>query len=108
MLPTDEVINLSPESGLIRTPEQTDNGVKAKCLLNPLLNLNKMVYIDNALVKEQVHSVGQYYPRLRGNGVYRILTLTHTGDTRGNDWYTEFTGIAQVGMIPATGKSFVK
>ncbi|MDL2289130.1 hypothetical protein LJC32_07155 [Oscillospiraceae bacterium OttesenSCG-928-F05] len=99
-LPTDEIVSLSPSSGLIGTPEQTEDGVKARCLLNPLLNLNKLVHIDNDLVQQDA-DMGAL-----STGVYKIIALTHKGDTRGQEWYTDFTGIAQPGMIPQTGSSF--
>lgn len=101
--PDGEVINLSPASGLIGMPEQTDDGIKAKCLLNPLLNINKLVFIDNSLVKQKTGTKKEL-----GDGIYKVLTLSHTGDTWGNDWYTEFTGVAQPGMVPLTGNSFNK
>lgn len=99
-LPKDEIVSLSPHSGLIGTPEQTEDGVKAKCLLNPLLNLNKLVHIDNEYI-QQTADGGQL-----SSGVYKIISVIHRGDTRGNDWYTEFTGIAQPGMMPQTGSSY--
>jgi hypothetical protein len=99
-LPTDEIISLTPRSGLIGSPEQTEDGVKARCLLNPLLNLNKLVHIDNDLVQEDAK-----FGAL-STGVYKIISLTHKGDTRGQDWYTDFIGIAQPGLIPQTGASF--
>lgn len=99
-LPDGEIISLSPSSGLVGMPELTDDGIKTKCLLNPLLNINKQVYIDNGFVQSQ--------KAVAGSGVYKVLTLTHTGDTRGQDWYTEFTGVAQPGTIPLTGKSYTK
>ncbi|MCL2085178.1 MAG: hypothetical protein FWH06_07990 [Oscillospiraceae bacterium] len=99
-LSKDEIVSLSPGSGLIGTPEQAEDGVKAKCLLNPLLNLNKLVYIDNDLVRQDVKAGAL------STGVYKIIALAHKGDTRGQDWYTEFTGIAQPGLIPQTGASF--
>ncbi len=102
-LPKGEVISLNSRSGLIDTPEQTEEGIKGKCLLNPLLNLNKFVYIDRSLIKQQRISNGQEIRQLQGDGVYRIISLTHFGDTRGTDWYTEFTAVSQVGAKPITG-----
>ena len=99
-LPRDEIVSLSPSSGLIGTPEQTEDGIKAKCLLNPLLNLNKLVHIDNEYV-QQSEDGGAL-----STGIYKIISLKHIGDTRGNDWYTDFIGIAQPGMVPYTGDSF--
>ncbi len=101
-LPEGEIIDLSPSSGLIDTPEQTDDGVNAKCLLNPLLNVNKLVHIKNDYVQESsdTSSTGL------STGVYKIIKLKHTGDTNGNDWYTEFEGVAQPGTVPLTGESY--
>jgi len=99
-LPTDEIVDLSPSSGLIGTPEQTEDGIKASCLLNPLINLNKLVHVDNDLVQQDA-SAGALT-----TGIYKIISLVHKGDTRGQDWYTEFTGIAQPGRVPLTGESF--
>lgn len=50
-LPEDEIIELSPQSGLIETPGQTDFGICGKALLNPQLKLNSLIHIDNSLVR---------------------------------------------------------
>lgn len=101
-LPEGQIIDLSPTSGLIGTPEQTDDGISAKCLLNPLLNVNKLVHISNEYVQE-TSEIGK---AILSSGVYKIIKLKHTGDTMGNDWYTEFDGVAQPGTVPLTGNSY--
>lgn len=50
-LPEGEIFELSPTSGLIGTPEQTDYGISGKCLLNPQIKLNSLIHIDNSLVR---------------------------------------------------------
>jgi cell wall-associated NlpC family hydrolase len=50
-LPKDEIFELSPTSGLVGTPEQTEFGVSGKCLLNPQIKLNSLIHIDNSLVR---------------------------------------------------------
>lgn len=101
-LPEGEIVDLSPSSGLIGTPEQQDTSVKAKCLLNPLLNINKLVHISNEYVQE-TNEIGK---ASLTSGVYKIISLKHTGDTHGNNWYTEFEAVAQPGTIPLTGSSY--
>lgn len=101
-VPEGQIIDLSPSSGLIGTPEQTDDGVTAKCLLNPLLNVNKLVHISNEFVQE-TNEIGK---ASLSSGLYKIIKLKHSGDTTGNDWYTEFDAIAQPGTIPLTGDSY--
>jgi hypothetical protein len=50
-LPDGEIFELSPESGLIGTPTQTDYGISGQCLLNPQIKLNSLIHIDNSLVR---------------------------------------------------------
>jgi len=104
-LPTGKIIDLSPTSGLIGTPEQTEDGVKAKCLLNPLLNLNSFVHIDNGYVRQQKATRDSQAKQIDQDGVYRIIKITHTGDTRNDSWYSEFVGISQAGETPDIGDS---
>ena len=72
-------VEISPESGLIGSPEETKDGVTFKALLNPILKVNGPVLLK-----------GTEY-----DGSYKILALEYTGDTRGNDWYVSITGKAQ-------------
>ncbi|EKQ56263.1 MULTISPECIES: glucosaminidase domain-containing protein [unclassified Clostridium] len=50
-LPEGEIFELSPTSGLIGTPTQTDYGISGQCLLNPQIKLNSLIHIDNSLVR---------------------------------------------------------
>ncbi|WP_027633390.1 phage protein [Clostridium hydrogeniformans] len=50
-LPEGEIFELSPKSGLIGTPEQTDYGISGQCLLNPQIKLNSLIHVDNSLVR---------------------------------------------------------
>lgn len=101
-LPEGQIVDLSPSSGLIGTPEQNDSTVSGKCLLNPLLNVNKLIHISNEYVQE-TNEIGK---ASLSSGVYKIIKLKHIGDTLGNDWYTQFDAVAQPGTIPITGDSY--
>lgn len=95
-LPPGEVISLTPTTGLIGTPEETDDGVKARSLLNPMINLNTLVHIDTSRMKES-----KTLAKKLGNGIFKVVSLEHTGDTHNNDpWYTDINCIAQPGMAP--------
>lgn len=76
-----EAVLLTPKTGLIGVPTQTDVGVTGKCLLNPKLQIGAAVKLES-----------EYTESL--NGEYRLIKVTHKGDTRGNDWYTEFTALS--------------
>ena len=91
-----------PTNGM---PEQTEEGIQATCLLNPLLDLNKMVAIDLYSIQRQKADRNNELKNIEGSGVFKIIKIAHKGDTRGDEWYTEFTAIAQTGAVPVTGNS---
>lgn len=99
-LPKGEIFDLAPESGLIGMPAQSDNGVSFKCLLNPRLKINDFVRIENRFIKAQTYQQGQNMRSLDSSGIYRIVGITYTGDTRGDNWYCECTTVSQAGIIP--------
>jgi hypothetical protein len=94
-----QVVAINTASGMIGTPEQTDNGIMIRCYLNPLIRIGQAVKINNgdinqAVIKSQFFPTftSQYYPAtVTNDGMYRVLVAEHVGDTRGNDWYTELT-----------------
>lgn len=100
--PTDQLIKLDPSSGLIGTPQQTDNGVNFKCLLTPRIKINSLVQIDAKYVLERQYSDGSEQGRiLDKDGVYRIIEATYSGDNRGSDWYVNCTAVSQsAGDLP--------
>lgn len=93
-LPNQAVL-LNSKTGLVGTPEQTNDGIKARALLNPLLKIGGKVQIDEKDVAEaklpdtENKSTANKPADISSDGVYRILTIEHSGDTRGNDWYSD-------------------
>lgn len=85
ILPKDKILNdsegfiLSEETGLIASPEKTDDGLKITCLLNPKLNIGSLVRIKSIL--------SEY------DGDYKITQLTHNGDFLNDTWQTELIAI---------------
>ena len=83
-----QAVLLSPDSGLIGTPEVLDAnrdrtekskkkelpGLRARSLLNPALIPGDPVIIRSNYL---------------GEGTYRILSVYHQGDTHGTEWYSE-------------------
>lgn len=99
-LPTDEIIDLTPQTGLLGVPTQNGPYINAQMLLNPGVKIATMVHIDNSLVQNQQYSTGQPIYQLDQSGLYRVVTLTHAGDTRGSDWTTEIQAVGQSGTLP--------
>lgn len=100
VLPGQAVV-LNSGSGLIGRPEQTNTGIKFRCLLNPFILVGGAVQIDQKYIQEaQLQEAPE--PKdgkaakevdkpasIEADGFYRVIKLSYTGDTRGNDWYCE-------------------
>jgi hypothetical protein len=93
---------ISPTTGLIGVPEQTATGVEFRCLLNPNVKICTAVQIQGAInqyrfqPQSQPAGVGQNYKtslqnKLNSKGFYYVMVANHSGDTRGNNWYTDVT-----------------
>lgn len=50
-LSSNEIYDLSPKSGLLGTPEQSEYGITGQCLLNPNIKVNSLIHVDNSLVR---------------------------------------------------------
>jgi len=106
-------IALTPRSGLIGIPVQVPGGVQATCLLNPALKVGSAVSINTDLLLQQQADLsygatdGGNYESTSDNGVtrrsvmglspsgsYSVVFVEHTGDTRGDPWYSTITCIA--------------
>lgn len=77
------VVLLSPQTGLIDTPAITDNGVKARALLNPEIRPNRRVQIDSQTLEMNSE-----------NNQFRVGECTYAGDNRDGDFTVSFTGEA--------------
>jgi hypothetical protein len=83
-------------------------------LLDARVKLSSMIKIDNSLIqgqlisidpqmkekKDQMASQNQVYDRddqFYKGGQYEVLSITHSGDTWGDDWSTEVVGIGRNG-----------
>lgn len=92
-----QVVVITDKTGLIGSPQQTNEGVNLKCLLNPLIKIGGRVKLDNASVERLKINLNISSPdqiarsipaRINADGVYYVLVAEHVGDTRGVDWYT--------------------
>ncbi len=104
--PGDAVV-LSALTGLIGLPEQTNEGLRVKCLLNPRIVVGGLVQIDNKSVNQLIQQNPDSAPipynqyaglqllaKTTADGLYRVLVAEHEGDTRGQAWYTHLTCLA--------------
>lgn len=84
----DEAVLLSASTGMIGSPEHAPldkkggpTPVKIKSLLQPVFRPGRKVQLDAEATK----------------GLFAIDKLSHTGDSEGNDWYSELE------LLPTTG-----
>lgn len=101
--PPPVVPELNAQTGMVGIPHQTDNGVEVRCLINPTIRLGSWVKLNNADIVQAQLDFGQLMTQvlLDLDGLYRVVEIAVTGDTRGNDWYYDLTTISQTGALPA-------
>lgn len=95
---------ITAETGMVGLPEQTQNGITLKMLLNPSVKIGTLIKIDNASVQRYEYSLDikqqeqnlriQEQAKLQDDGYYYVMIADHTGDTRGNEYYTEVICLA--------------
>lgn len=109
--PATEIPVLTYATGMVGLPEQTQNGIRVRSLLNPNLKIGQVIKIDNRSVQKmrfslnsQAQGKNQYDAlanKLDDDGFYYIMVADHSGDTWGNNWYTDLICLAvDASMIP--------
>lgn len=101
---------LTSVTGVIGMPEQTQNGIRLKVLLNPNIKIGQAVKLDNASIQryrysmsigqEAVNLLNEQSNKINDDGLYYVMIADHAGDTRGNEFYTELTCLAIDASIP--------
>lgn len=97
VLPKDKVVSdnegfvVSEETGMIGSPEKTDDGLQVTMLCKAALRIGGLV---------RIYSIIPEYC-----GDYKITELEHAGDFMGDDWYTKITCIGGKYQKVENGKS---
>jgi hypothetical protein len=101
-----QAIELNDKTGLLGNPQQQEQGITCKSLLNPAIQLYGFVHLSNTEITESMVDVGSLSQgiskkySLDPEGLYRVISINHNGDTRGNTWYSDITAVTQAGLIP--------
>lgn len=109
-----EAVVLSSATGLVGIPESTAEGVRFRCLLNPKLQPGSVCQIDNRSINQTLQQNPKNAPvafntyaglqqlaDVTADGFYRMFVVEHSGDTRGQGWYTDVVALA---VDPSTKK----
>lgn len=105
-----EAVVVNSATGMVGLPEQTQNGITVKMLLNPSVKIGRRLQIDNKSIQQYRYGLSvmdqpangmmQSSAKLDSDGFYRSIVVNHVGDTRGNEWYTDVIGLAIDATIP--------
>ena len=112
-----QAVVLNSQTGMVGIPEATNEGIEVAALLNPNIKIGTRVQINNAAINQangnaqagnnavnatQINSYFgypgytdiSYIANVSNDGFYRVLVVSHSGDSRGNEWYTKMTCLA--------------
>lgn len=105
LLPNQAVV-LNSKTGLVGTPEQTNDGIKVRCLLNPMIKIGGKVQINEQDIAEaklpdtSKDAEANKPVNIEKDGFYKVLVVEYNGDTRGNEWYSELTCVGVDATAP--------
>jgi len=110
VLPTEAIV-VTYETGLLEAPTISDKGIQVKCLLNPQISCNGVVWLDNANMRIQQTQAYVNGPKTKPHvlvrqspdGFYKVFKLRHEFDTRGPEFTSVFECVAVGAAIPQHG-----
>ncbi|WP_413207756.1 phage protein [Rhodospirillum sp. A1_3_36] len=92
-----EAVVLTHETGLLGMPEQTDQGIKVTCLLNPRLRIGGRIKLNNESIQRAKTplTIGAWNKSamIDSDGIYRLIKADFKGDTHGQDWTADLLAI---------------
>lgn len=89
---------LNSKTGLVGTPTQENEGIKAQCLINPMLKVGGTVHINEeditaktiAKINNKKKDSNEDKPAsFSADGFYKLIKVEYNGDTFGTDWYCD-------------------
>ena len=102
----DEIITVTPTTGLIGNPNITEEGCNIKTLLDCRYHVNGYYRLEAPFAAYNLKDLALRPEAVMGgelnalafidehtyNGTYMILSMQFNGDTRGNSWYSSIRG----------------
>jgi hypothetical protein len=96
-----EAVVLNSQTGMVGMPEQTQDGIRVQCLLNPNIKVGTRIQLNNADIQLAAKDPAlqgdlsfAFLPSISSDGFYRVLVNDLEGDTRGKPWYNELICLA--------------
>lgn len=109
-----DVVTVSPDTGLLGSPEQIAGGISMRMLLNPSIKVGSAIKLQGATVNQFQFSLNQSSQaqntliktsnQISSSGLYYVMNVSHNGDTRGgaNSWTTEIICLSIDATIPSS------
>lgn len=94
-------LDLNYTNGLIGSPVYSEQGITITSLLDSRIKPLCLLKVNNQLLERsygninQIGIVEQDRRLIDPDGEYRIMSVTHTGDTYGDTWQTEAIGVGR-------------
>jgi hypothetical protein len=97
-----EAVKINSRTGLVSVPEATQDGIELRVLLNPYIRIGTRVQLNQAEINTTTvraqgfpaYSDVSFFASTANDGFYRVLVAEHSGDTRGQEWYTKLVCLA--------------
>lgn len=100
-----EAIVLNSNTGMVGMPVQTMNGIEVRCLLNPEIKPGRRIKIDEASIQQAAFTTNYqdaqnyFIPETSSDGIYKVIVVNNSGDTRGNAYYSDIICLSASGKI---------
>jgi hypothetical protein len=112
---------INVNTGMIGMPVQTLQGIIVRSLINPNIGVNSLIHLNNADIQAATYNLSTQgetqnprgsgtnsfnnpvLPSLDADGLYRVLMIEWTGDTRELPWYMDMWCVSQSGA-PTPGE----
>lgn len=102
---------ISPSTGLLGQPQQVQNGIAMRVLLNPFIKIGQLVKLDSSVIinplrysldvgSQASNSLLATSVKTSADGLYYVMRADHSGDTRGNAWFTDLICLATDATVP--------
>lgn len=93
-----DTLLVSQQTGLIGTPQQTQDGVEIRINLDARVLLRTQVQLSPGTNIKQLERIQGNFPTiLDADGKYAVAVVRHLGNSRSDLWETVITGIAFIG-----------
>lgn len=105
-----EIISINSATGMVGIPEATESGVIIRTLLNPMIRIGGRIQLNQRDITRtgikgktlDQQAANRFFPGYKDSnfvantsrdGSYRVMQAEHSGDTRGDTWYTDITAL---------------